>query len=181
MGKMTAFHHLSLVELAEKIRTRTISPHEVVDQHLQRIVKLQPRLNAFVHIDEANGREQSRAAETAVMRGKPLGVLHGVPLTVKSCIDVAGWPCASGSLLRKENIPSSDAVLVQRLQYAGGPHGVRNRQLARWKNEQSVECRIFVGRIKRRRSSRDRGWMFRWRNWQRWRRLDSRAGTLLRN
>ena len=116
---MTAFHHLSLVELAEKIRTRTISPHEVVDQHLQRIVKLQPRLNAFVHIDEANGREQSRAAETAVMRGKPLGVLHGVPLTVKSCIDVAGWPCASGSLLRKENIPSSDAVLVQRLRNAG--------------------------------------------------------------
>ncbi len=119
MGKMTALHHLSLVELAEKIRTRTISPHEVVDQHLQRIVKLQPRLNAFVHIDEANGREQSRAAETAVMRGKPLGVLHGVPLTVKSCIDVAGWPCASGSLLRKENIPSSDAVLVQRLRNAG--------------------------------------------------------------
>src|SRR5216684_1082758 len=118
MGKMTAFHHLSLVELAEKIRTRTISPHEVVDQHLQRIVKLQPRLNAFVHIDEANGREQSRAAETAVMRGKPLGVLHGVPLTVKSCIDVAGWPCAAGSLLRKENIPNCDAVLVQRLRTA---------------------------------------------------------------
>jgi Asp-tRNA(Asn)/Glu-tRNA(Gln) amidotransferase A subunit family amidase len=115
---MATLHHLSLVELAEKIRTRAISPREVVDQHLERIAELQPRLNAFLHIDEAGAREQARAAETAVMR-EPPGVLHGVPLTLKSCIDVAGWPCAAGSLLRKENIPNGDAVLVQRLRRAG--------------------------------------------------------------
>jgi Asp-tRNA(Asn)/Glu-tRNA(Gln) amidotransferase A subunit family amidase len=119
MGKMTALHHLSLVELAEKIRMRTISPREVVDQHLQRIAELQPRLNAFVHIDAAGACEHARAAETAVMHDEPIRPLHGVPLTVKSCIDVAGWPCAAGSLLRKENIPSNDAVLVQRLRSAG--------------------------------------------------------------
>src|SRR5713226_4707345 len=119
MGKMTALHHLSLVKLAEKIRTRAISPCEVVDQHLQRIAELQPRLKAFVHIDEAGAREQARAAETAVLRNEPLGPLHGLPLTVKSSIDVAGWPCAAGSLLRKENIPSNDAVLVRRLREAG--------------------------------------------------------------
>jgi len=119
MGKMTALHHLSLVELAEKIRTRAISPCEVVEQHLQRIAELQPRLNAFVHIDEAGARAQARGAEIAVMRAEPLGVLHGIPLTVKSSIDVAGWPCAAGSLLRRENIPSNDAVLVRRLREAG--------------------------------------------------------------
>jgi len=117
--KMTALHYLSLVELAEKIRTRAISPREVVDLHLKRIAELQPRLNAFVHIDEAGAREHARVAEIAVTRGETLGPLHGVPLTVKSCIDVAGWPCAAGSQLRKDHKPSSDAVLVQRLRKAG--------------------------------------------------------------
>jgi Asp-tRNA(Asn)/Glu-tRNA(Gln) amidotransferase A subunit family amidase len=116
---MTAPHYLSLVELAEKIRTRAISPGEVVDQHLQRIAELQPRLNAFVHIDEAGAREQARAAETALLHNEPLGPLHGLPLTVKSCIDAAGWPCAAGSLLRKDYRPNNNAVLVQRLRNAG--------------------------------------------------------------
>jgi len=116
---MTALHYWSLVELAEKIRTRAISPREVVDQHLMRIAELQPRLNAFVHIDEAGAREQGQVAETSVMRREPLGALHGVPLTVKSCIDAARWPCAAGSLLRKDYKPSGDAVLVQRLRKAG--------------------------------------------------------------
>jgi amidase len=116
---MTALHYLSLAELAEKIKVRAISPCEVLDQRLARITEVQPRLNAFVHIDEAGAREQARAAEISVTRGEPLGVLHGAPLTVKSCIDVADWPCAAGSLIRKENIPSNDAVLVRRLRRAG--------------------------------------------------------------
>jgi Asp-tRNA(Asn)/Glu-tRNA(Gln) amidotransferase A subunit family amidase len=119
MEKMAALHYLSVVKLAEKIRTRSISPREIVDQHLKHIAELQPRLNMFVHIDETGAREQALAAETAVLRNEPLGPLHGLPLSVKSCIDVAGWPCAAGSLLRKENIPSNDAVLVQRLRNAG--------------------------------------------------------------
>jgi Asp-tRNA(Asn)/Glu-tRNA(Gln) amidotransferase A subunit family amidase len=116
---MTALYYSSLIEFAEKIKARTISPCEVIDQHLARITELQPRLNALVHIDEAGARERARVAEIAVMRGEPLGVLHGVPLTIKSCIDVAGWPCAAGSLLRKNYNPSSDAVLVRRLRGAG--------------------------------------------------------------
>src|SRR5712671_702349 len=119
MEKMAALHYLSLVKLVERIRTRAISPREVLDQHLERIAELQPRLNAFVHMDAAGACEQAQAAETAVMRGEPSGPLRGVPLTVKSCIDVAGWPCAAGSLLRRENIPSRDALLVQRLRGAG--------------------------------------------------------------
>src|SRR5205814_6771877 len=51
--------------------------------------------------------------------GDALGPLHGVPLSVKSCIDVAGWLCPAGSLLRKENRPCGDAILVQRLHNAG--------------------------------------------------------------
>src|SRR6266404_5191258 len=116
---MTALHYLPLIELAEKIKARTTSPCAVVDQHLARITALQPKLNAFVHVDEGGAREQARAAEIALMRGESLGALHGVPLTMKSCIDVTGWPCTAGSLLRKNYNPSNDAVLVQRLRRAG--------------------------------------------------------------
>jgi Asp-tRNA(Asn)/Glu-tRNA(Gln) amidotransferase A subunit family amidase len=116
---MTALHYLPLIELAQKIKARATSPCEVVDQHLARITALQPKLNAFVHVDEGGAREQARAAEIALTRGEWLGALHGVPLTMKSCIDVTGWPCAAGSLLRKNYIPSNDAVLVRRLRRAG--------------------------------------------------------------
>jgi Asp-tRNA(Asn)/Glu-tRNA(Gln) amidotransferase A subunit family amidase len=116
---MASIHYLSLAKIASKIRAKDISPREVVEHHLRRTADLQPRLNAFVHVDEACARAQAQAAEAAVMRGDVLGPLHGVPLTMKSCIDVAGWPCAAGSLLRNDNVPSTDAVLVQRLRRAG--------------------------------------------------------------
>src|ERR1700741_3477698 len=116
---MTALHYWSLVELAEKIRTRAISPREVIDHNLTRVAELQPRLNAFAHIDEASACQQAQIAEAAATRSEPLAPLHGVPLTIKSCIDVAGWPCAAGSLLRKDYRPSGDAALVQRLRAAG--------------------------------------------------------------
>jgi len=77
---------------------------EIVELHLRRIEALQPKLNAFVHLDSEGAREQARAAESSVLRGAQLGPLHGVPLTSKSCIDVAGWPCPAGSLLRKDYV-----------------------------------------------------------------------------
>jgi Asp-tRNA(Asn)/Glu-tRNA(Gln) amidotransferase A subunit family amidase len=116
---MSNLHYESLVELSKKIKRREISPREVVDAHLRRIFDLRPRLNAFVHVDEAGARAQADAAEAAILAGDALGPLHGVPLTVKSCIDVSGWPCEAGSLLRKDNRPSEDATLVRRLREAG--------------------------------------------------------------
>jgi Asp-tRNA(Asn)/Glu-tRNA(Gln) amidotransferase A subunit family amidase len=106
-------------QIAESIRTKTVSPVEIVAAHLQRIEKSQPQLNAFVHLDAEEARHQARAAKAAVSRGDHLGPLHGVPLTIKSCIDVAGWPCPAGSLLRKDYVPTHDAPLVSRLKSAG--------------------------------------------------------------
>lgn len=116
---MTALHYLALVELAQRIRNKEITPQEVVAHHLQRIEKLQPELNAFVHIDQEGARRQSHAAGEAVLRGDNIGPLHGVPITVKSCLDVTGWPCAAGSLLRESHRPNADAALVRRLRAAG--------------------------------------------------------------
>src|SRR2546429_7047134 len=68
------------------------------------------KLNAFVHLDADRARAQARAAETAVSVSEPPGPLRGVPLTIKSCIDVAGWPCPAGSLLRKDYVPRTDEI-----------------------------------------------------------------------
>jgi Asp-tRNA(Asn)/Glu-tRNA(Gln) amidotransferase A subunit family amidase len=106
-------------QIVEGVRARTVSPAEIVEAHLRRIAEWQPKLNAFVHLDAEAARHLARAAETAVLRGDHLGPLHGVPLTIKSCMDVAGWSCSAGSLLRKEYVPKFDAPLVSRLKAAG--------------------------------------------------------------
>src|SRR5215471_10527298 len=116
---MTELHYLSLAELARKIRGKETTPQEAVEQHLLRIGGVQPKINAFAHIDREGARRAAQAAGEAVLRDEQLGALHGVPVTVKSCLDVADWPCAAGSLLRKDVIPSRDATLVRRLREAG--------------------------------------------------------------
>jgi Asp-tRNA(Asn)/Glu-tRNA(Gln) amidotransferase A subunit family amidase len=109
----------SAAEIAAQIRRRKISPREVTQAHLTRIDRLNPKLNALTHIDHAGAAKAAEAAEAAVMRGSPLGPLHGVPLTVKSSIDVAGWSCEAGTRLRAGHVPPSDAPLVARLKSAG--------------------------------------------------------------
>jgi amidase len=116
---MSDIHFASITELAYEIQKRTISPRELVGHQVKRIADLQPKLNAFVEIDAAGAIEQARIAESALGSSQANRPLHGVPLSVKSSIDVAGWLCPAGSLLRRENKPSADAVLVQRLRRAG--------------------------------------------------------------
>jgi amidase len=116
---MKTFHYASIAEIAESVRSKKLSPVEIVNVHLKQVEALRPKLNAFVHIDADGARAQARGAEDAVHRGAALGPLHGVPITIKSCIDVAGWPCPAGSLLRKDCVAPSDAPLVARLREAG--------------------------------------------------------------
>ena len=116
---MTQLTSLSALQMAEMIRRKEISPVKLVEAHLHRIVALQPKLNAFVHLNADGARARARAAKAPVMRGEAFVPLHGVPLTVKSCIDVAGWKCEAGSALRKGYVPAQDAVLVARFKVAG--------------------------------------------------------------
>lgn len=112
---MTALHELSAAETAVAIRRKQVSPREAAGEYLRRIGRLNPRLNALVYVDRAGAL---RAADAAG-RGATLGPLHGVPLTIKSSIDVAGWPCESGTRLRAGRMADSDAPLVARLRKAG--------------------------------------------------------------
>jgi Asp-tRNA(Asn)/Glu-tRNA(Gln) amidotransferase A subunit family amidase len=105
--------------MAEQIRRKELSPVELVEAHLEQIEKLNPRLNAFVQVDIAGARSQAKAAEQAVARGLVVGPLHGVPLSIKSSMDVRGMRCESGTKLRKGHIAEKDAPLVTRLRQAG--------------------------------------------------------------
>jgi Asp-tRNA(Asn)/Glu-tRNA(Gln) amidotransferase A subunit family amidase len=110
---------LSAVAMAEQVRAKKISPVELAEAHLAKIDRLNPTLNAFVHIDPESVRREARAAETAVMKGEALGPLHGVPISIKSSLAVAGYRWETGTRLRRGYIAEEDAPLVARLRRAG--------------------------------------------------------------
>jgi Asp-tRNA(Asn)/Glu-tRNA(Gln) amidotransferase A subunit family amidase len=116
---MTPFPYSTIAETIERLKKKEISPVELVQGHLQRIESLQPQLNAFVHVDGESALARARATESAILRGESFGLLAGIPLSMKSNVDVAGWPCPAGSLLRKDYVPSTNAVLVDRLEAQG--------------------------------------------------------------
>ena len=106
-------------ELAAKVRDKSLSPVEVVQAHLDRIEQLNPTLNAIVFFS-ADPLAQAREAEAAVMRGDPLGPLHGVPYTLKDCIETAGLPMSLGSRIYDGYVSRQDAEVYTRLKAAGG-------------------------------------------------------------
>jgi Asp-tRNA(Asn)/Glu-tRNA(Gln) amidotransferase A subunit family amidase len=116
---MSELAMLSAVSMAEQIRQKTLSPVELVEAHLQRIERLNPELNAFVQVDMEGARRQAHAAEIAVSRKQNLGPLHGVPVSIKSSIEVAGLRCEAGTKLRAGYVAQQDAPLVSRLRHAG--------------------------------------------------------------
>jgi len=109
----------TVAELTEALGSKKVSPGELVRAHLDRIRQLQPKLNAITHLDPESALAEARAAEQKIQRHEPLGPLHGIPLTVKSCIDVRGWPTPAGSLVRRSEVATKDAALVCRLRSAG--------------------------------------------------------------
>ncbi len=116
---MSELTFLSAVNMARQIREKKISPVELAEAHLAKIARLNPKLNAFVHVDAERVRREARDAEAAVMRGQTLGSLHGVPVSIKSSLDVTGLRCEAGSRLRAGYVAAQDAPLVARLRHAG--------------------------------------------------------------
>jgi Asp-tRNA(Asn)/Glu-tRNA(Gln) amidotransferase A subunit family amidase len=110
---------LSAQEIAAQIRRKAVSPVDVARAHLDRIERLNPRLNAFVDCKPEAVLAQARDAEKAILRGDDVGPLHGVPVSIKSSIDVAGHLCEAGTRLRAGHIAAVDAPLVARLRAAG--------------------------------------------------------------
>jgi Asp-tRNA(Asn)/Glu-tRNA(Gln) amidotransferase A subunit family amidase len=116
---MNDFTFLSALSMAEQVRKKQISPVELVEAHLAKIEKLNPKLNAFVQVDAERARQSAQDAESAVMNGAQLGPLHGVPISIKSSLSVAGLRCEAGTRLRAGFVAQQDATLVTRLKNAG--------------------------------------------------------------
>jgi Asp-tRNA(Asn)/Glu-tRNA(Gln) amidotransferase A subunit family amidase len=105
--------------MAELIRNRRLSPVELVQAHLDRIERLNPGINAYVQVDGEGALAAAHRAEKAVAENKMLGPLHGVPVSIKSAIEVAGMRCEAGTRLRAGHVATRDAPLVSRLRNAG--------------------------------------------------------------
>ncbi|MDP6342423.1 MAG: amidase [Alphaproteobacteria bacterium] len=107
-------------ELAADIRARRLSPVEVTEAVLARIEALNPVLNCFCTPTPELAIEQAKAAEQAVMNGQPLGVLHGVPYSIKDLQMSKGIRTMRGSKIFEHDVPDIDTPLESRLQAAGG-------------------------------------------------------------
>ena len=107
-------------ELAAAIRARQLSPVEIMDAVLARIDALNPQLNAFLAIDPEGALAAARQAEAAVMRGDELGVLHGLPVSIKDLEPTAGLRCTYGSKFYADNIATTDGLVTERVKAAGG-------------------------------------------------------------
>ncbi|MBI1398256.1 MAG: amidase [Betaproteobacteria bacterium] len=106
-------------ELVRMIRDRTLSPVELMDAVIARAESLEPRLNAICTPTFETARAQAREAEAAVMRGEPLGALHGIPTTVKDVAFTKGVRTMAGSRIFESRIPDVDNVHVERMRDAG--------------------------------------------------------------
>ncbi|HWT29887.1 MAG TPA: amidase family protein, partial [Propylenella sp.] len=117
---MQGLADMSARELRALIGRKTISPLELFDACVERIEGVDPAVNAMVALDLDRARNAARDAEAAVMRGDPLGALHGLPVAVKDLTPTAGLRTTFGSLFYKDHVPAEDDLTVVRLRAAGG-------------------------------------------------------------
>lgn len=110
---------LPATAVAAGVAARRFSPVEVVEAALARADAVEPTLNAFAERFHDGARADARAAEAAVMAGGMLGPLHGVPVTVKDNVAMAGRRLANGSRAGMGVVAEADALVVRRLKAAG--------------------------------------------------------------
>jgi aspartyl-tRNA(Asn)/glutamyl-tRNA(Gln) amidotransferase subunit A len=111
--------YASAADLARLISGKEVSPVEVVRAHLERITSLDGPLKAFITVTADAALAAAREAEAAVVAGRRLGPLHGVPLGLKDLYDTAGVRTTGGSKILRERVPAADATVVRRLREAG--------------------------------------------------------------
>lgn len=110
---------LTLVDAAEQIKLKKISPRELVEHTLHRIRRLNPQLNAYITVREEEALEEAQKLEEEVMQGNIRGPLHGIPIAVKDNLQTRGTKTTSGSKIFAEWIPDEDATAVRKLKEAG--------------------------------------------------------------
>ncbi|MEI7769067.1 MAG: amidase [Chloroflexales bacterium] len=110
---------MTAVELAARIRARSLSATEVMAAHLARIDQVNPRLNAIITLVPDQALEGARAADAALARGEALGLLGGLPVAHKDLAETKGIRTTFGSPIFRDHVPDFDAPIVERLKAAG--------------------------------------------------------------
>ena len=106
-------------ELRDMIASKALSPVELTRYFLDRIARIDPIINSYITVDPEGAMAQARIAEDRVMKGKPLGPLHGLPISIKDLTETKGLRSTHGSEIYRNFIPSRDEVSVERLREAG--------------------------------------------------------------
>jgi len=110
----------SALEQAELIRSRTVSPVELVEVYLERIDRLNPELNCYLTVAYESARAAAEGAEVGLARRQPdLPPFHGVPIAIKDMADTAGIRTTWGSAGYRDRVPERDAYVVRKLKSAG--------------------------------------------------------------
>lgn len=102
--------------MPEKLRTTSL---ERTESALAAIAAHNQRTNAFIRVDAEGARAQAREADDERQRGVDRGPLHGVPISIKDLIDIAGQPTTAGSRVLEHNVAAADAPVITRLRAAG--------------------------------------------------------------
>ena len=106
-------------KLGELIRAKKVSPVELVEAFFKRIEKLNPKLNAYLTLDVEGAMKSAKEAEKALSKRKKLGLLHGVPISIKDLEVTKGLRTTLGSLAFKDTIPDKDTIVVERVRASG--------------------------------------------------------------
>ncbi len=109
----------SVINLAEKIRSKAMSAFELVSAYSEQIARINPKINAIVVDKRETALQQAKQYDDLLAKGQCLGPLHGIPFTLKDIYNTQGDIVTAGCLGLKDNIAQSDATLVQRLKNAG--------------------------------------------------------------
>jgi amidase len=114
-----AFATSTASQLEDELRTRRLSSRELLDAYLARIDQLGPPINAVVTLDRERAYAAAAKADETAARGDWLGPLHGLPITIKDAIEVAGMRSTGGASELTDHTPATDAPAVARLKAAG--------------------------------------------------------------
>ena len=106
-------------ELAALLRSRQVSARELLEASLARVDEVDPVLNAVVVRDDERARERAAALDDELVRGSPVGPLHGLPTAHKDLLDAAGLPTSYGSTLFAGKLARHDSLLAARVRAAG--------------------------------------------------------------
>ncbi|MDQ3562365.1 MAG: amidase [Thermoproteota archaeon] len=116
---MLEVNNLTIKHLSKLIASREISCLELIDATIERIEKLNPKLNAFITILDDSARREAKHADSLIKQGKYLGPLHGIPISFKDLIYVNGVKSTSGSKILADFVPDYDSTVTRKLRKAG--------------------------------------------------------------